>query len=97
MKLMQSYSEICSIQVKEGGTALFWSDTWSEKVLKLKFPRLFSFALDKLQSVAEFMSTPNHLQCFYLPLSIEANDEYIQLQSLLSDVSLNAEVKDVWA
>ena len=47
-------------------------------------------------SVNEFMVASEWLQNFHLPLSIEAHDEFIQLQLDLHDTTLLSEGNDAW-
>jgi hypothetical protein len=62
----------------------------------LKFPRLFSFAKDKLQSLKDFFLNENTISNFYFPLSVEAHEELIQLHQLVLDTHLNGELHDEW-
>ena len=97
MKLVQKYLEICSVQVKEGDTTLFWSDTWRDKVLNLKYPRLFSFAIDANLSVRDVMQTQDKSELFHLPLSQQAFEEFVLLQADLAHIVLQPGVSAVWS
>ena len=94
--LSDAYRAITKCVLGNGVSILFWSDNWLQSKMEDRFPRLFSYAIDKLQSVAEFMGGDNALQWFHLPLSVEAHEEYAQMQILLQDVSLDANTKDNW-
>ena len=82
--------------MKNGTSVLFWSDLWKDERLETQFPRIFSFALDKMQSVKEFMTVQNRLHAFFLPLSVEAHSEFLQLQVELQEVTIVEEEHDIW-
>lgn len=67
MKLVLKYRAICTVQVKEGDTTLFWSDVWGDKVPQFKYPRLFSFAIDANMSVKDVVLTQDRTTLFHLP------------------------------
>ena len=94
--LVDAYRSITRCEVGSGHTILFWNDLWKSKLLSALFPRLYSFARDKMISVNEFMVASEWLQNFHLPLSIEAHDEFIQLQLDLHDTTLLSEGNDAW-
>ena len=96
MKLVHKYSEICTVQVHDGDSALFWSDVWFGQPLKLKYPRLFSFAMDANLSVRDVLNASDRSQLFHLPLSQQAYEEFGFLQADLAAVSLQPGVPDVW-
>ena len=96
MDVFFAYRLITQCVVGNGITTLFWSDNWLHGKLDDRFPRLFSFAINKLQSVVDFFRNDNHLQHFHLPLSVEAHTEYAALQVLLQGVILNEDTKDAW-
>jgi hypothetical protein len=64
--------------------------------LDAQFPQLKSFEKDKLQFVKEFHDMENALQIFHLPLSVEAHDEFQQLQSLMQSTLFTQNAKDSW-
>jgi hypothetical protein len=57
LKLCDTYRGIAKCTVGDRTTVLFWSDILNDLLLENKFPRLFSFAKNKLISVAKFLST----------------------------------------
>jgi hypothetical protein len=62
-----------------------------------KFPRLYSFAKKKDISVAHFL-THNQLQDqFHLPLSVEAFQEYQQMQQIIQQIQISGQEKDSWS
>jgi hypothetical protein len=96
ISLADDYRAISSVNVGNGSSALFWSDSWKNQLLDSSFPRLFSFVRDKLQSVKEFLEKDSVLDNFHLPLSIEAHQEFQQMMEFISDVALNPEADDKW-
>ena len=63
--------------------------------MDLTFPRLYSHAIDKLQSVQQFLSSDNWISFFQYPLYIEAFSEFQNLHTLLSDMTLSTD-DDKW-
>jgi hypothetical protein len=96
ISLADDYRAISSVNVGNGSTALFWSDSWKNQLLDSSFPRLFSFVRDKLQSVKEFLEKDSVMDNFHLPLSIEAHQEFQQMMDFISDVAINPEADDKW-
>jgi hypothetical protein len=92
--LADAYRAIRKCEVGNGTSVLFWSDNWQEQQLQTSFPRLFSFARDKLQSVCEFKQPGNPLDNFHIPLSVEAFEELSNLSVMLGDVSFVTEAND---
>jgi hypothetical protein len=84
LNLYDIYRGIAKCIVGDGSTVLFWSDIWNDHLLQDKCPRLFSFAKDKLISVARFLSTTQMDQLFHLPLSSDAWQEYQAFSSYYS-------------
>jgi hypothetical protein len=96
ISMSDEYRSITKCEVGNGSSVLFWSDLWKDDLLDTNFPRLFSFAKDKLQSVKEFFEMESVLDSFHLPLSVQAHDELTSLQLLLHNTSLNYEANDSW-
>jgi hypothetical protein len=84
MKLVPKYMEFCSVSVKAGDTALFWSDRWHGQVFSLAFPRLFSFVLETNLSVQEVVTRSDLSTLFALPLSVEAFSELQNLEAIVA-------------
>jgi hypothetical protein len=49
LSLSDEYRELTRCVVGNGSSVLFWSDQWTDDLLDSTFPRLFSYAKDKLQ------------------------------------------------
>lgn len=68
------------------------------KILQEEFPRLYTFAKDKLITVATFLAANDIAQHFQLPMSALAYDEFQTLQGhiqALQQIQTPAN-KDVW-
>jgi hypothetical protein len=96
ISLSDECRSITKCEVGNGSSVLFWSDLWKDDLLDSSFPRLFSYAKDKLQSVKEFFDMESVLESFHLPLSVQPHDELASLQLLLHNTSLNSESNDSW-
>ena len=76
MKLVEKFWLIANIQPGKGNSFLFWEDSWvfagSTEPLSLRYPRLYSYVLDKNSSAAEVYDQQDLLSMFYLPLSSQA-------------------------
>ena len=99
-KVMISFREFSWVEVNDGDTALFWSDSWNigDEVspLQSRFPRLFSYVKDPWITVKEFFSSQDIVQHFHLPLSAQAFGELILIQSMMGSHSRVSGSKDVW-
>jgi hypothetical protein len=100
MKLEGSYRDISHVLHGDGTSFLFWSDKWKigESTIPLseRFPRLFSYDLDDKLSAAEVYGTQDRTQLFHLPLSVQAYDEFCNLQMILAQNPLSGS-KDSWS
>jgi hypothetical protein len=74
---------------------MFWSDVWND-LLHNRFPRLYSFAKNKQISVAQFLLNNSIQEQFHLPLSVQAFQEYQDLQQLIQGIQIQSEIKDKW-
>jgi hypothetical protein len=95
MKYFDIYRQLAHCKLGNGETILFWSDNWNDWIIQERFPRLFSFAKDKLISVKEALQTTDPAQAFHLPISSEAADELQSLQDLLAGV-VTSNNNDQW-
>ena len=88
------------VHVNKGDTVLFWSDSWSlgdsSIPLDQRFARLFSFAIDPLNSAAEIFDLTELTSLFHLPLSERAFGELQSLQALLMNSKHNLRLDDSW-
>jgi len=75
---------------------LFWEDTWNNRLLKQSFPRLYSFARNKNISVAKFLQNNDMQEQFHIPLSVEAFQEFQELQEIIQGIQVQENEKDCW-
>jgi hypothetical protein len=47
--MSDEYRNLTRCTIGNGSSVLFWSDQWTDNLLDSTFPRLFSYAKDKLQ------------------------------------------------
>lgn len=86
MRLSDIYRGIarCS-RLGDGSTVTFWNDLWVQPALSDQYPRLHSFARKDGISVREVMVEEDLDAIFHLPLSAQAHEEFMQLQSYLAN------------
>jgi hypothetical protein len=89
LKLGDMFRGIATCTVGNGTSVMFWSDVWNEHHLQQKFPRLYSYAKNKNISVAGFLLNNNIQDQFHLPLSVEAFQEYQELQQFIQQIQPN--------
>jgi hypothetical protein len=65
---------------------------WNNMLMQHKFPRLFSYAKKKDILVAQFLTNNQLQEQLNLPLSVEAFQEYQQMQQ----IQMSSEEKDNW-
>ena len=60
LKLLDSFKGLAMVNVFDGRTCLFWNDLWFNKVPRLHYPQLFSFAQLALNAEAleDFLHLP---------------------------------------
>ena len=99
MKLIEQYRSISSVVPGKGNTFMFWEDAWdfggSTQPLSLRYPRLYTYVLDKKASASEVYGQQDFLYQFYLPLSQQAFEESQDLSTkmVLRPLSLD---EDKW-
>jgi hypothetical protein len=57
LHLSDKFGGVASCIIGNGTSVLFWLDVWNGYYLQEKFPKLFTFAKNKKNSVADFLST----------------------------------------
>ena len=96
MSMYDIYRGITKAKVFAGDTILFWKDSWNTDTLQDRYPRAFLFARNPDVSVRHLLSSERLGEVFHLPLSVEAKNEVIQIQSETLEMALN-EDRDVWS
>jgi hypothetical protein len=96
LKLCDAFRGVAACQVGNGTTVMFWSDVWNDLLLQNHFPRLYSFAKNKQILVAQILLNNSIQEQFHLPLSVQAFQEYQDLQQLIQGIQIQSEIKDKW-
>lgn len=78
-KLLPSFKMVAKGQLGTGNTIDFWMDNWGHGTTRHKFPELYSFATKDTVSIQEFLHQPNISDNFFLPLSAQAQNQFIEL------------------
>lgn len=88
------------VDVKNGSSVLFWSDSWnfggSVEPLRTRFSRIFSYAINEKLSNWEVAHSASLQSLFHLSLSSEDRVEFDQVHYLLTNIQLSLEEKGVW-
>lgn len=97
---MDKFREITCVQVNQGDTVMFWADSWqidnSIVPLQHRFGRLFSYAIDTMASVKDFIDCQQWESMFHLPLSQQAHQEMLNLKHLVDSLQLKQNEYDKW-
>jgi hypothetical protein len=96
IRLSDDYRAVAKCKIGDGSTLLFWSDVWNDLLLEKKIPRLYSYAKNKNISVAMFILNNRIEDQFHLPLSVQAFQEYQQLQQVLQNLQVDNSSRDSW-
>jgi hypothetical protein len=96
LKLCDIYRGIAQCTIGNGSTIMFWLDIWNEQLLQQKHPRLYSYAKNKNTSVAQFLQNNRIEEQFHLPLSVQAYEEYQDLQHTIQLIQISTKDKDKW-
>lgn len=97
LKLLSTFKDMASVQVKIGNTCFFWQDRWRPQSMKEMFPQAYSFAKNKQASVSKAFEEQEFTNLFTLPLSQLAFDQVLSIQQLMELTPLDDHSKDVWA
>jgi hypothetical protein len=93
--LVEDYRSVTRCQVHNGASVLFWKDFWSEgEPMCNRFPRLFSFSCNEDISVAAMVQQGTLNDRFFLPLSVEAFQEWQDINRIISDLHLSEQQID---
>lgn len=95
LKLLNKFKGMAIVNIQSGDSCHFWDDLWLGLVPKLAFPELYSFAKRPSETVATTKASQSLIQDFHLPLSTEAYQQFIQLESMLNNFHPSG-VSDTW-
>jgi hypothetical protein len=94
LKLCEAYRGVAMCKIGDGSSVLFWTDVWNDQRLCQKFPRLFSYANNKNVSVAQFLMHNQIEAQFHIPLSVQAFQEYNELQQIIQHLQVLEQERD---
>jgi hypothetical protein len=97
LRLNVLYRGIAKCTIGDGSTVTFWGDLWTSDILSIKFPSLFSFALNPDISVKDIVLAEGLDTIFQLPLSQPAFDELLELQTQLQSYTFQTDSADSWS
>jgi hypothetical protein len=95
LKSVDTYKDMASCTLQNGRSILFWTDKWGQEILAQKWQFLFTYVKNVSHSVWDVFNTPNTVELFHLPLSVQAMEEYIDLLDLVLTTHLSQD-KDNW-
>jgi hypothetical protein len=99
VRQVDNFRAVARVKMGTGDTFLFWSDKWlidgAPLTLQNKFPRLFSFVVNKEIMAAEVYAMENLAELFYTPLTQSAFVELEELRSLMERTPVTGN-KDEW-
>jgi hypothetical protein len=96
LRLSNLFRGIARCAIGDGSTVLSWDDPWTDHLLSEQYPRLLSFSKDTRLSVKDMLNTEELEDLFHLPLSQAANQDFEQLQELLSGLPMPESKTDNW-
>jgi hypothetical protein len=94
LKLCDIFKGIAQCSIGNGSTIKFWSEVWNGNLLEQNFPRLF-LCKNKNILVASFIQNNNFEQQFHVPLSVQAFQEYQEMQDIIHQTEISSEAKDI--
>jgi hypothetical protein len=99
LKLVDNFRDVSAVKHGKGDTFMFWTDNWllngSISPLNSRFPCLFSFVRNQMDSAASVFAHDDITSLFHLPLSSVAFAELNQLQQIMRDNPLSDQ-EDIW-
>lgn len=84
------------MKVGDGSSCLFWTDSWNNETLASSYPELSSFAKNKRITLAGVKSHDNFQNLFHLPLSIQAFEQFQELEGKLVELDLTQNRDEWW-
>jgi hypothetical protein len=96
VKILHKFKDLAAVSVADGSSVIFWKDHWNGITPAQRFPELFSIAKYPSASFSETVSRTDFLCNFSLPLSVQANDQLLELQNHI-DNRPASDGHDVWS
>jgi len=95
LKLIENYKGLAMVTVSSGQTCLLWDDLWNGQVRKQESLELYSFAKNKSICLRKAYDTADITDLFSLPMSVEAFNQFQNLQFEFSAL-LHNDLNDSW-
>ena len=96
LRLHTLYRGIARCILGCGSSVLFWEDLQCPIVLAQAFRNLFTSAANANASVKDIINAPDLVTIFNLPLSEQVDEEFLEMQNLISQVHYNDNLDDGW-
>jgi hypothetical protein len=97
LRLHTQYRGVAICNPNQGDTISFWDDIINGVLHSEKFPHLLHFARDPAISLFTLRNANNLLDCFRIPMSRAAYNEFLDLQDTLNNLPpINPNSKDSW-
>jgi hypothetical protein len=96
LKLLQKFKGMATVNIQNGESCLLWDDLWLGRIPRTEFPELYSFTKKPYMSLAEAKISQSLIGTFHLPLSVEAYEQFLQLQDLILQCN-QTEEEDTWS
>jgi len=93
--LLDSFKGLAAAEIKDGKTCLFWDDLWLNKVPRIHYPELYSFARveDMIVHMALNAEEPEFI--FHFPLSPIAAQQLVEIAESLESLPASNDT-DIW-
>ena len=88
LKLLDKFKGMASVPVADGSSCLLWDDCWQGQPLKLTFPEIYSFVKKPDISLKAAVAVTAASSLFNLPLTVEAFDQFQQIEHLLQNLQM---------
>lgn len=95
LKFLDSFKGLAMVNVSDGKTCLFWDDLWLNKVHRIHYPQLFSFAKNTDISLHLVYNAEDLEDFLHLPLLPLAVSQLLEVAHVLAS-SPATEDKDIW-
>lgn len=97
MSFVTEFRGISAGILGSGHTLLFWKDLWNDFLFCHKYPRLFSFAKNTDIFVQQYLQIEDLYVLYNVPLTLQAAQEFDQLQLDLTEIVFSSETNDSWS
>jgi len=84
------------VNIQDGVSCLFWDDLWLNRVHKIQYPKLFSFARNTRISLRFALEVEGSNNLFHLPISAIALQQLTSLAQELSTLQESSD-PDIWS